>query len=489
MNNKMNIVYVSPEAEPFARTGGLGDILGALPKSVAKLGHTVCLFMPLYKQISRSEFSLSPTKITVAVPMPDKTSMGLVYSSKMPKTRIPVYFIENKEYFERAEFYIDPSTGKDYKDNCERFAFFSKAVLEAIKALGKSPDVLHAHDWQSALAPTYLKTIYRNDPFFQNTLTVFTIHNLAYQGLFPKEDMSVTGLDWSYFNWRQLEYYGKINILKAGIVFSDLITTVSRRYSQEIQTKEFGRGLEGILQERSKDLFGIVNGVDYNIWNPEKDKLIPARYSQKNLKGKKVCKRHLQKKCGLEEKDVPVVGCIGRLTEQKGVDLLLKGWEELMGLELEFVLLGKGDQPYEEALKAKAAKYPGKVSVNIGFDNCLSHEIEAGADMILMPSKFEPCGLNQLYSFKYGTVPIVKHTGGLVDTVDDQVGFIFNSDSASEMVSTVKKALETYSNPTAWTELMRRGMLQDWSWDKSAREYIDLYQMGLNVKKAAHEPH
>ncbi|HHT9119925.1 MAG TPA: glycogen synthase GlgA [Candidatus Hypogeohydataceae bacterium YC41] len=486
----MNVVYVSPEIEPFARTGGLGDVLGALPKSVAKLGHTVCLIMPLYKQVSRKEFSLLSTQITVAIPMQGKTSIGLVYSSYMPETRIPVYFIENAAYFERAEFYKDPATGQDYKDNCERFAFFSRAALEILKALGQPPDVLHAHDWQSALALTYLKTLYREDPFFLNALTVLTVHNLAYQGLFPKEDMPSTGLDWSYFNWKQLEYYGKINILKAGLAFSDIITTVSKRYAQEIQTPEFGRGLEGVLQERSKDLFGTVNGVDYNIWNPEKDKLIPSNYSLKNLSGKKVCKRHLQRKCGLtaptrlRDKDVPIIGWIGRLTEQKGVDLLLEGWEELMGLDLQFVLLGKGDLQYEEALKAKASKYPGKASVNIGFDNRLSHEIEAGADMFLMPSKFEPCGLNQLYSLKYGTVPIVRHTGGLVDTVDEQVGFIFKSNSVEEMIAAIKKALGAYANPAQWIELMRRGMLQDWSWDKSAKEYVDLYQRGLKKKAA-----
>jgi starch synthase len=480
----MNIVYVSPEIEPFARTGGLGDVLGALPRSVARAGHKVSLFMPLYKQVNRKEFHISPARITVAVPMPDKTSRGLVHSSYMPGTRIPVYFIENAEYFDRAEPYKDPATGQDYKDNCERFAFFSRAVLEAIKALGLLPDVLHANDWQSALAPTYLKTIYREDPSFFKTLTVFTVHNLAYQGLFPREDMPKTGLDWGYFNWKQLEYYGKINLLKAGLVFSDLVTTVSRRYAQEIQTQEHGRGLEGVLHERSKDLFGIVNGVDYDVWNPEKDKLISSKYSLKNLKGKKACKRHLQRRCGLAEKDAPVIGWIGRLTEQKGVDLLLKGWEELMGLDLQFVLLGKGDQPYEEALKTKASKYPGKASINIGFDNLLSHEIEAGADMFLMPSKFEPCGLNQLYSLKYGTVPIVRRTGGLVDTVDEKVGFTFNDNSPREMIDTIKRAVKVYADTSQWTELIRRGMLQDWSWDKSARDYTELYQQGLQRRRS-----
>ncbi len=480
----MNIAYVTPEIEPFARTGGLGDVMGALPKSMEKLGHRVSLFMPLYKHIDQKGFSVNPTRMTVAVPMPDRTSLGLVYLTYVPGTRIPVYFIENKGYFERKELYKDPATGKDYKDNCERFAFFSRAVLETMKALGQPPDILHAHEWQAALAPTYLKTLYRDDAFFKNTLTVFTIHNLAHQGLFPKEDMPFTGLDMSYFNLRQLEYYGQINLLKTGIVFADLVTTVSRQYAQEIQTEEYGRGMEGVLQERSKDLFGIVNGVDYEVWNPEKDKFIASRYGLKNLEGKKACKGHLQRKCGLEERDVPVIGWIGRLVEQKGVDLLVEVWEEMMELDLEFILLGTGDKPYEEALKEKASKYPGKASINIGFDNCLSHEIEAGADMFLMPSKFEPCGLNQLYSLKYGTVPIVRRTGGLVDTVDEQVGFTFNSASASEMLEAVKRAVVAYRNSSQWTELVRRGMLQDWSWEHSGLEYIKLYREGLNRKRA-----
>lgn len=476
----MNVAFVSPEIVPFARSGGLGDVVGALPKSLAALGHRVCLFMPLYRQVRLGPFRLSSTRRQVCVPVGNKLATAQIHSSHLPGTKLPVYFIENKDYFDREEFYLDPATGKDYKDNCQRFVFFSRAVLEAVKVMDVRPDVIHCNDWQSAMIPTYLKTLYAKDTYFQKAISVLTIHNLAYQGLFPKEEMPTTGLDWGYFNWKQLEFFGKVNVLKAGIVFSDLITTVSKKYAEEIQSKEFGVGLDGVLRERSKDLYGIPNGIDYSVWNPEKDKLIPARYNIKNLKGKKTCKRYLQKKVNLEEKNgTPLVGIIGRLTVQKGIDLLIEGWENMMELDLQLVLLGAGEQKYQDALKALAERYPGKASINLGFDDRLSHEIEAGADMFLMPSKFEPCGLNQLYSLKYATVPIVRRTGGLADTVDTSVGFYFENYSARAMLETIKKALEAYQDQERWAELMKNCMLQDWSWNKSAERYSRLYQEAL----------
>ncbi|MDO8136086.1 MAG: glycogen synthase GlgA [Candidatus Brocadiales bacterium] len=481
----MDITYVSSEVVPFARTGGLSDVAGALPKSLQELGHKVYLFMPLYKKIKQGPFKLSPTKGSLSIPMGNKTSTGLVYSAPLPGTRISTYFIENTTYYDREGLYQDPATGKDYKDNCERFSFFSKAVLETLQVLGIKPDIIHCNDWQSALVPTYLKTLYKDNNSFRGTASLFTIHNLSYQGLFPKEDMPLTGLDWSYFNWKQLEFYGKINLLKAGIVFSDIITTVSRKYAEEIQTAEFGVGLEGVLRERTVDLYGVLNGADYSVWNPEKDKLIPANYSLKNLKGKKACKQHLQRKLKLPQSDAPIIGMIGRVASQKGLDLVMECWDELMKEDIEFVLLGTGEPNIEQALKSAAARYPGKASINIGFDNQLSHEIEAGADMFLMPSKFEPCGLNQLYSLKYGTVPIVRSTGGLADTIDASVGFSFQSYSSKEMLETIKKALKLYRDQSKWLELMKMGMLQDWSWEKSAREYLTLYQKALAKVKGA----
>lgn len=475
----MNIIYVSSEVAPFARTGGLGDVAGSLPKSLQKLGHEVSIFMPLYRHVRRDGFKLSPTGEKPSVTINNKLVTGLVYKTHMPGTEIPVYFIENKDYYDRDELYVDPSAGEGYADNCERFTFFSRAVLETVRSMGIRPDVVHANDWQSAMVPTYLKSLYKDDDYFKGALTVLTIHNLAYQGLFPKEDLRVTGLGTGYYNWEQLEYDGKINLLKAGIVFSDIITTVSKKYAEEIQTEEFGAGLHRILKERGKDLYGIVNGIDYSVWNPEEDRLIPARYGPDNLEGKSRCKRHLQKKVGLAEREVPLIGMISRLTVQKGIELIIECWGELMKLDVEFILLGTGDKKYQEALKSLADKYPGKASINIGFDNQLSHEIEAGADMFLMPSKYEPCGLNQLYSLKYGTVPIVRNTGGLADTISTSVGFLFESYSSEEMLKAVRKAVETYDDRARWTELMRRGMLQDWSWEKSARLYANLYQDAL----------
>lgn len=476
----MKIIFVSSEAAPFARTGGLGDVVGSLPKGLEKLGHKVSVFMPLYGRIRRDEFKLSPTGGRPSVPVDNRLVTGIVHTAQLPDTNIPVYFIEKNEYYDREELYIDPSTGKDYIDNCARFSFFSRAVLETIKSMGMRPDVIHCNDWQSAMVPTYLKSLYKDDDYFKNTLTVLTIHNVGYQGLFPQEDFKFTGMDVGYYNWKQMEYYGKVNLLKAGIVFSDIITTVSKKYSEEIQTEEFGAGLSGVLKERGRDLYGIINGIDYSVWNPETDKLIPFRYGPNNLEKKKQCKNHLQKKAGLAgREDVPLIGMIGRLTAQKGIDLLVECWDKLMKLDVQLVLLGAGDKEYQETLRSLASKYSGKVSVYIGFDNQLSHEIEAGSDMFLMPSRYEPCGLNQLYSLKYGTVPIVRKTGGLADTITPSVGFLFESYSSEEMLKAVQKAVEAYKDKARWSKLMRAGMTQDWSWDKSAKMYADLYQDAL----------
>lgn len=414
----------------------------------------------------------------------NRTVTGAIYTTRLPESKIPVYLIENDGYYDREELYTDPSTGSDYVDNCERFSFFCRAVLEATRSMGTRPDVIHCNDWQSAMIPAYLRNLYKPDDFFRGVLTVQTIHNLGYQGVFPKEDFQATGLDGSHFNDKELEHYGKINLLKGGIVFSDIITTVSKKYGEEIQTEEYGAGLNGVLKERRMDLYGIINGIDYSVWNPEVDGLIPEKYGPDNLRGKSKCKEHLQKRLGLaEKKDVPVIGMITRLVAQKGIDLVLECWDELMELDVELVLLGTGEKKYEDGLRAKAEKHPGKASVYVGFDNQLSHEIEAGADMFLMPSRYEPCGLNQMYSLKYGTVPVVRKTGGLADTINPSVGFVFESYTSKEMLRSVKEAVEAYADGAKWTGLMRTGMLQDWSWDKSARLYSDLYKGALKEKR------
>lgn len=473
----MNVVFVSSEVAPFARTGGLGDVSGSLPKGLQKLGHNVSVFMPFYRHVRCDGFEPPRLGEKLTVPVDGKPVDCFVRFAHLPGTTVPVYFIDNGAYFNREGLYVDPSTGKDYVDNCARFSFFSRAVLEAVKSIDIRPDVVHCNDWQSATIPVYLKSIYKDTSCFRNTLTVLTVHNLAYQGLFPAKDLKVTGLDERYFNPGQLEYYGKINLLKGGLVFADIITTVSKRYSEEIQTEEFGAGLDGVLKERSKDLYGIVNGIDYSVWNPEDDRLIPATYGPDRLEGKKTCKRHLLEKAGLpHEMDVPLIGMITRLAEQKGIDLLSECWDKLMELDISLFLLGSGDKRYQDVLTSLAGKYPHKAHVHVGFDNRLSHEIEAGADMFLMPSRFEPCGLNQLYSLKYGTVPIVRKTGGLADTVTPSVGFLFESYTPEEMLKAVREAVEAYRDREKWLGLMRAGMLQDWSWDKSARRYADVYQ-------------
>jgi starch synthase len=485
----MNIIYVSSEVVPFAKTGGLADVAGALPKRLSKLGHNVSVFMPLYKG-AKSVANPEQMNLAFEIPIHNNPKRVSIYKGFLPDSEVPVYFIDNEGYYGRDELYKDPKTGKDYVDNSERFIFFSRGVLEAIKRLKLIPDVIHCNDWQSALIPVYLKTLYNKEPRFQHVKSVFTIHNLGYQGLFWHWDMKLTGLDWSLFNWKQLEFFGRLNFLKGGIVFSDIINTVSKKYAEEIQTTDdFGKGLEGVLRERSKDLYGVLNGTDYTVWDPSHDKLIPANYSINDLKGKQECKRHLQQKFNLPQKDVPLLAMITRLDVQKGILLLADIFDELMKLDLQFVLLGTGDRKYEERFKDFARKYPNQAGINIGFDNHLAHEIEAGADIFLMPSKYEPCGLNQLYSLRYGTVPLVRSTGGLADTITDYTsatlqngkanGFSFDEFTSQALLKTITRAVTLYENKEAWLKITKNGMVQDWSWERSAKEYNKLYEKAL----------
>lgn len=480
----MKIVHVSPEIVPFAKTGGLADVVGALPAYIKALQHDVCVFMPLYKQVKETIEDLTEVGIRVEVPIGTVLATGTVWRSVIPKTEVVAYFIQKDEYYHRDQLYGTPEG--DFKDNSERFIFFARAVLEAMIALQLKPDIIHCHDWQSALIPVYIKKHPTYETFFPDVRTVMTVHNIAYQGVFWHWDMKLTGLDWSLFNWKQLEFYGKLNFLKGGLVFADAITTVSPRYAMEIQSPEFGAGLDGVLTERKKDLYGIINGIDYSIWNPETDKLIPAKFSMKALAGKQKCKEHLQKKCKLPQKNVPLLGMISRLADQKGLDLVVGCLDELMKQDVQLVILGTGEEKYHKLLADAAAKFPRKISVTIGFDNQLAHEIEAGADMFLMPSHYEPCGLNQLYSLKYGTVPIVRETGGLADTVTDTnpetlkaktaTGFMFREATASALLEAIRRALATYANSRLWRQIMRTGMAQDWSWKSSAEKYVALYK-------------
>ena len=483
----MKVVYLSSEVVPFAKTGGLADIAGAIPKSIQELGVEIVVLMPLYGIIKESQYPLTRTNIQFEVKIGDKLKSGCVYKGFLHDTQVPIYFLDNEQYYGRKGLYNYPGTTKDFEDNSERFIYFAQGALEVIEKLKLYPDIVHCNDWQTGLVPVYIKTKYAGTECFKNTKTLLTIHNIAYQGIFWHWDMNLTGLDWSLFNWKQLEFYGKLNFLKGGIVFSDLITTVSKTYAKEIQTPEYGAGLDGVLKERANDLYGIINGIDYSIWNPETDKYIITNYGINNLKGKQLCKRALQRKYNLSERDVPIIGMITRLIDQKGLDLVARKFRDLMKTDSQFVLLGTGEPRYHELFQAYAKTFPKKVAVKLTFDEQSAHEIEAGSDMFLMPSRFEPCGLNQLYSLKYGTIPIVRSTGGLADTITDvrscsvsngkANGFSFKEYNSDFLLATIIRAMGFFKNKDQWTNLMKNGMAQDWSWERSAREYIELYKM------------
>ncbi|MFW6107102.1 MAG: glycogen synthase GlgA [bacterium] len=481
----MRILFVASEAVPFAKTGGLADVAGAVPKALRARGEDIALALPYYRTV-RERFApqVHDTDIRLTVPLGKKTLPGALRRTVLPESDVPVYLIENPELFDRQELYSTPRG--DYSDNDQRFIFFSRAVLQAMEALGWQPDLYHCNDWQTALIPAYLKTLCAQDSFFRGARSLLTIHNLAYQGTFEAQAFELTGLGPSHFNWQEFEFYQKFNILKGGLVFADLLNTVSPRYAKEIQTEEFGCGLQGVLASRADDLYGIINGIDYTVWNPATDDLIPARYSPDDLGGKAVCKRELQKECGLPRSDAPLLGLISRLADQKGLDLIAEAMEPLMALDVQFVLLGTGQEKYHKLFASLAKKHRRKFAAHITFDNALAHRIEAGCDMYLMPSRYEPCGLNQLFSLKYGTVPIVRRTGGLADTITNCTptslakgkanGFSFESYSSRALLATIKRALKLYAMPQRWRRLMLVGMGQDWSWERSAGEYLKLYR-------------
>jgi starch synthase len=484
----MKIVEVSPEIIPYAKTGGLADVVGTLPLYLEKAGHEISMFIPFYKSVKKSGIDIKLLDITFDIPIDDiKHTVTLWKSIHQGSENIAIYFIQRDEYYDRDALYGTESG--DYQDNSERFIFFSRAVIEAIKRLELSIDIIHCHDWQTALIPVYLKTLFNRDEKLSSIKTVLTIHNLAYQGIFRQEDMKLTGLDMSLFNWRNLEHWGKVNFLKCGIVFADIVTTVSKKYAEEIRTVEFGCGLEDVIKEYENKLYGIINGVDYTEWSPENDNLISHQYSVEDISGKALCKKHLQKRLNLPQVEVPLLGMISRLAEQKGVDLLIVIMEDLMKRDLQLVILGIGDEKYHQMLKEAVPKYNSKLSVNIMFDNKLAHEIETGADIFLMPSKYEPCGLNQMYSLRYGTIPVVRETGGLADTIIDAndenlkngtaTGFTMKGYFAAELLFSIDRALELYKSKAQWRSLIRNAMKQDWSWEKSADEYVELFKSVL----------
>lgn len=483
----MHIAFAASECVPFAKTGGLADVVGALPRSLAALGHQVTVYLPKYKQ---TRLPQAPVVIpSVTVPFDDRYRFASVLDGGR-QAGVQFYFIDFPQFFERDALYGTPLG--DYSDNAERFALYSRAVLEASKILGV-PDVFHCHDWQSALVPVLLRSLYAEDPAFARTPVVFTIHNMGYQGLFPPETLPLLQLPWDLFTMAKLEFFGKANFLKGALIFSDFVTTVSKKYSQEIQTTEYGFGLEGVLRGRAATVTGILNGVDYNEWSPETDKFAVAHYSSADLTPKQECKRDLLKEFGVANGDtkLPVIGIVSRFAAQKGFDLISQVADRLAREELIIVALGTGDKEYEDLFRRLNKQYPRKFAVKVAYDNAIAHKIEAGADMFLMPSHYEPCGLNQIYSLRYGTVPVVRATGGLDDTIESWdaktgkgTGFKFTEYTGDALLAAIRTALAAYKDQTSWQTLMRNGMSKDFSWDASAREYVKVYERVRHLRAA-----
>lgn len=498
IKDRKRIVMFAAEAAPYVKVGGLADVVGALPKVLDRLGAQVTIVMPAYQVIAREKFGIHPSAAvpTFDIPMGSEVVRSEVAQTTVPGTGVEVFFVGGGGYFARAGVYDDPETKEGYPDNMQRLAFYAKAGLELLRRLKQPVDVIHCHDSQTALIPGLLSTVYRNDPFFAHTGCLFTVHNLAYQGLYEKEALSWAGIDSGYFApLSPFEYWGKVNFMKVGLEFADLINTVSVNYAREIQSgPEYGYGLEDVLRRRAGDLYGIVNGIDYDEWNPETDPLVAAHYSMQDLSGKADCKAALLQTMKLPRRKgrVPLIGIISRLADQKGFDLIGEAIEEIVAQDMQMVLLGTGQLKYHELFENISARCPQKIGVKLGFDNRLAHQIEAGADMFLMPSKYEPCGLNQLYSLRYGTVPIVRSTGGLADTIadydlkgDSGTGFVFKDYSAADMMTAIERALVVYADSERWRRLVVRDMMQRWSWEESARKYMDLYEK-IYRKRHAH---
>ena len=482
--DKLNILIAASEVVPFAKSGGLADVAGALPKALRELGHDVRVVMPRYYIVDKEKYGLKPLEGSLGVPM---GSMGEawagIFEGVLPGSDVPVYFIEHEGFFGRKGLYDED--GEGYGDNDNRFIFFSKAVMQLAKKLRFHPDVIHANDWHTASIPVLLNTTYAHDPDFEHTGTLLSIHNLQHQGKFYKGAMDVLGVGWEHYNANELEEYQGVNLLKGGIVHADAINAVSKKYAQEIRTPEFGWGLDGLINDKAYKLFGILNGVDYDEWSPAVDTLIPASFDTDDLAGKDVCKAALQKQFSLPQRsDIPVIGLVGRLAEQKGIGLLSAAIWNLMEMDVQIVLLGAGEKWAEHFFSDVASKYPEKFACYIGYQNDVAHQIEAGSDLFLMPSLFEPCGLNQIYSLRYGTLPIVRATGGLDDTIENYhsesksgTGFKFYDATPEALSGTVKWAVDVwYNDKDAFDQLRRNAMAKRFDWSEAAKGYDDLYR-------------
>jgi starch synthase len=470
----MDILFVASEVAPYSKTGGLGDVGGALPKALAARGHRVAVVTPRHGSIDPEARRLE--RLPHAL-----WAGGHGFALFCAPGPAPVYFVEHEHFFGgRRGLYNEH--GRDYLDNADRFAFFTRAALSIPRVIGLSPGIVHVHDWQTGLAPWLLSHEFAGQPWAHDARTVFTVHNLAYQGIFGPDDAYRIGLPAHVLRQEAMEFHGGMSFMKAGLVFSDALTTVSPRYAREIQTPEFGEGLDGLLRHRASRLTGILNGIDHEEWDPSRDPYIPAHFHRDDLSGKVACKEALQREMGLPVRpQAPLVAMVGRLAEQKGVDLVAAALHELLELDLQVALLGSGRHDYEELFRRVSRERPDRVAARIGFDERLAHRIEAGADLFLMPSRFEPCGLNQMYSLRYGTVPVVRAVGGLDDTVEDHdgahrgTGFKFGDYHPQAMLSALRRALSVHRDAEAWRGIVTRGMREDFSWGRSAQEYEGLF--------------
>ena len=485
---------MASEVEPFAKTGGLADVAGALPAALVGLGHDVRILMPKYRGVEARAGELRTVVPQIRIPLGDRQAEGALFEGRT-SADVLVYFLGQDQYYDREGLY--GTADGDYWDNCERFIFFCRGGLEALAYLGEPggaawrPQVVHCNDWQTGLVPVYLRTLYRDHPGLGQIATLFTIHNLAYQGVFWHYDMAMTGLGWDLFTPPGVEFYGKLNFLKGGLVFSDLLTTVSRTYAREIRTAAFGAGLDGVLEERSHDLHGVINGIDYDVWNPAKDPSIAQPYSVDDPGGKAACRGALRAELGLEAAPGPVVGLVTRLVEQKGLDLVLQALPRILAEGCQLALLGSGDANLEAAFTESAGQHPGQVAVRIGYEAELARRIYAGADCFLMPSRYEPCGLGQLIALRYGAAPVVRRTGGLADTVTEfdparrvGTGFTFDALAVEALLDAVRRAASAYRQPVLWKALVKNAMAEDFSWEASAREYVTLYGKALKARGA-----
>lgn len=479
----MKVLFVASEGLPFSKTGGLADVVEALPKALVAMGHEVAVVLPRYRGTKTSAVIMP----SLTVPMGDQLRFPAVADGTLI-AGVRYYFVDDPEYFDRPQLYGEK--GKDYLDNAERFAEFCRGAIEIAKHVWR-PDVIHCHDWQSALVPVLLRSQYAHDPLLRGIAIVFTIHNMGYLGLFPRTVLAQIGIPESLFHLKGLEFFGDVSLLKGGLIFSDYLTTVSRKYAQEIQTAEYGCGLDGVVRDRAANLRGILNGVDYSQWSPETDTFIAAQYSAKNLGPKRLCKKDLLEQFKLPAENIarPLIGIVSRFADQKGFDLIAEKAAAILKENLALVALGNGEPKYEQLFRELSASYPDRVAVKVAYDNAIAHKIEAGADIFLMPSRYEPCGLNQIYSLRYGTVPVVRATGGLDDTIEQfdvahgtGTGFKFGPYSGEALAACLHQAVDIYSHDKIWQRIQLNGMAKDFSWKASAGEYSTLYEVARKAR-------